>query len=176
MPFNLHVGLSKKIGLPDYGSLGASCTVEFELDGSLLNGDLDAFHRRVREAFGACRQAVQDELDRHQTAAPSPPAPPSNGHHEGPPPRTAPARSNGHASPRNGSAPGASEKQIKFLRQLSGQIRGLGLRKLDLVSRRLTGKPMAELTSFDASSLIDTLKAVKDGDLDLNHVLEGSGT
>ena len=176
MPFTLQVGLTKKAGLPDYGSLGASCTVEFEVDGSLLNGDLEAFHRRVREAYGACRQAVQDELARHQATAPSPSAPPSNGYQESPPPRTAPAQSNGPAAARNGSGPGASEKQVKYLRQLSGQIRGLGLRKLDLVSQRLTGKPLAELTSFDASSLIDTLKAVKDGDLDLNHVLEGSGT
>lgn len=35
MPITLNVGLSKKIGLPDYGSLGASCNVQVELDGSL---------------------------------------------------------------------------------------------------------------------------------------------
>ena len=176
MPFNLHVGLSKKIGLPDYGSLGASCTVEFELDGSLLNGDLDAFHRRVRGAFGACRKAVQDELDRHQVAPQMPSSASHNGQPDTPSPRTAPPADNGQAANRTSSAPRASEKQVKYLRQLSGQIRGLGLRKLDLVSHRLTGKPLAELTSFDASSLIDTLKAVKDGDLDLDHVLEGGGS
>ena len=45
MPLKLNVGLSKKIGLPDFGSLGASCHVEVELDGALLRTDLDGFHK-----------------------------------------------------------------------------------------------------------------------------------
>ena len=65
MPLTLHVGLSKKIGQPDYGSLGASCHVNVELDHALLASDLDGFQQRVRQAFSACRQAVQDELIRH---------------------------------------------------------------------------------------------------------------
>ena len=61
MPLRLNVGLSKKIGQPDYGSLGASCHVDMELDGSLINHDLESFHRHVRNAFIACREAVDDE-------------------------------------------------------------------------------------------------------------------
>jgi hypothetical protein len=62
----LNVGVSRKVGLPDYGSVGASCNVEVELDSSLLKGDVEAFHAQVRDAYGAARQAVQDELARLQ--------------------------------------------------------------------------------------------------------------
>jgi hypothetical protein len=65
MPLKLDVGLSKKIGQPDYGTLGASCQVEVELDHALLASDLEGFQQRVRQPFSACRQAVQDELARN---------------------------------------------------------------------------------------------------------------
>ncbi len=48
MPLQLSVGLSKKRGLPDYGSIGAACSVTVELDGSLLNQDLESFHHQVK--------------------------------------------------------------------------------------------------------------------------------
>ncbi len=62
MPMKLNVGISKKIGQPNYGSLGASCHVEVELDSSLVFTNLDRFYNRVQRAFTACRQAVHDEL------------------------------------------------------------------------------------------------------------------
>jgi len=67
MPLKVSVGLSQKVGLPDYGSLGASCYVEYEADSTLLTTDLENFQRQVKNAFVACKQAVQDELHRHQT-------------------------------------------------------------------------------------------------------------
>ena len=43
MPLTLNVGLSKKIGQPDYGSLGASCNLAVELDANLLTTGLERF-------------------------------------------------------------------------------------------------------------------------------------
>jgi hypothetical protein len=65
MPMKLTVGVTKKLGLPAYSSVGASCTVEVELDGTLFQ-DLDGFRSQVRAAYDACRQAVHDELARLQ--------------------------------------------------------------------------------------------------------------
>ena len=39
MPLSLNVSHSKKVGLPNYGSQGACCSLGIELDGSLLRDD-----------------------------------------------------------------------------------------------------------------------------------------
>jgi hypothetical protein len=166
----LNVGLSKKIGQPDYGSLGASCGVTVELDAALLRDDLDAFHNQVRKAYTACRQAVQDELARHQSGEPTDAVSIStrassigaNG-----------SNGNGRAAGTNGNAAhGASQKQVDYINQLARQIRGLGIRRVESLAQRMFGKPLAGLSSLDASGLIDTLKAVKVGEVDINDVLE----
>ena len=64
MPLKLSVGVSQKVGLPNYGSVGASCNLEMELDTGLLEKDLDGFHARIRAAYVAAHQAVHDELAR----------------------------------------------------------------------------------------------------------------
>jgi hypothetical protein len=79
MPLKLNVGVSRKMGLPDYGSVGASCNLEMELDAGLLERDLDGFQARIRGAYVAAHQAVHDELARlhapgEEKTAPSPPA------------------------------------------------------------------------------------------------------
>jgi hypothetical protein len=66
MPLKLNVGVSRKVGLPDYGSVGASCNLEMELDAGLLERDLEGFHARIRGAYVAAHQAVHDELARLQ--------------------------------------------------------------------------------------------------------------
>lgn len=64
MPLKVNLGLSKMISLPPCGSLGASCSIELELDSSLLQGNLEGFHQHVRAVYVACAQSVQDELTR----------------------------------------------------------------------------------------------------------------
>lgn len=160
MPLKLHVSVNKKIGLPEYSSAGAACGIELELDQSLLAADPNGLQGRVRQAYAACAQAVNEELQRqksepsHSTAtAPESfkPAPQTNGH-------------------------GASEKQLSYARQLAGQIDGLGVRRLEALAQKMFGKPIAGLTSLDASGLIDTLKEIKAGKIDLATALNGAAT
>ena len=64
MPLKLSVGVSRKEGRPNFGSLGASCGIEVELDASLIWSDPDRFRRMAREAYAACDRVVQDQLRR----------------------------------------------------------------------------------------------------------------
>ena len=59
----LHAGVSKKVGLPGFSSASASCTIEAELDSSLLT-DREGFQMVVKRAYQSCEQAVQDEIAR----------------------------------------------------------------------------------------------------------------
>ena len=191
MPLRLNIGLSKKLGLPDYGSLGASCNLDLELDAALLQTDPEAFQRHARNAYDACRRAVLEELARHQATTATTPA-------TNPPAPTASIGGNGHTGNGNGNGSGhasgngqngngqngngrgnghpASEKQMTYVRQLAGHIKGLGVRRLEALANKMFNKPVAGLTSLEASGLIDTLKSVKAGEIDLDAVLGGAAT
>jgi hypothetical protein len=60
MPLRLNVGVSKKLGLPNYSSIGASCNLEVELESNLIR-DLDGLHAEARGGFIAAQQAVNAE-------------------------------------------------------------------------------------------------------------------
>ena len=176
MPMKLNVGVTKKQGLPDYGSVGASCHVELELEASLLQNDLETFQRHVRNAYVACSQAVNDELARHQAPVETGTTQPTNQPETRPQPAS---RSNGDHANGNGNGNGsnghrASQKQQNYVSQLAGQISGLGSRRLESLSQKMFGKPLADLTSLNASSLIDMLKAVQGGQIKLEDALNGA--
>jgi hypothetical protein len=142
MSLILNLGISKKIGQPAYGSLGASCNVEIELDQSLIFDDPAGFQRHVKQVFAICRQAVQDELAQQQTVK-----------MEG----MAATQINGQSNGQNRISP----KQVDFAHRLAGQIRGLGVRRLDALAVTMFNKPLVQLSSFDGSALIDVLRMLR---------------
>ena len=160
MPLTVSVGLSKKVGQPEFGSLGATCNVAFELEASLLQTDLRAFHDQVHNAYSACAQAVNDQLAKPQVSG-------SNGNQTE---IKQPSTGNGGG----GNGHRATDKQLGFARQLAGQIQGLGVRRLDVLANKMFAKPIAELSTLDASGLIDTIKAIKAGEVKLDDAINGA--
>jgi hypothetical protein len=152
MPLKLTLALSRKIGQPEFGSLGASCGIELELAEQLLFEDQAAFQRRVREAYIACDQAVHDELARHQ----SPPVPlHANGH--------APQANGNERQPASRNRGGATTRRPATRSQVRA-IQAIAHRKgidlLVLLPGRFGVSAAAELSLADASRLIDELQAV----------------
>jgi hypothetical protein len=66
MPLTISAGFSMEIDLPDDGSLGANCQVEFQTESSLPQTDPETIHRQVHNAYLACAKAATDELARQQ--------------------------------------------------------------------------------------------------------------
>jgi uncharacterized protein YkwD len=60
----LTVSVSKKVGTPNYGSNGATCSLAgIELDEQLLQDPL-ALVAKIRKGYALAQQAVDDELAR----------------------------------------------------------------------------------------------------------------
>jgi len=153
----LHAGVSKKVGLPGFSSASASCTIEAELDSSLLQ-DREGFQIVVQRAYQSCEQAVQDQIARLT----------SNGTETSQPQevievRTSPAingatvtripaaQFSNQPSPRPATA-----SQVKAIRAIAAR------RKIDLAGmlRERFGLQTAdELGIRQASALIDELKS-----------------
>jgi hypothetical protein len=165
MAVKVNLGVSKKVGLPDYGSAGASCNLEMEVSQELLDGDLAGFHEKVRSAYVAAQQAVQDQLQRLQGASPRPTAAVgtngrtghgANGHGpDGKRTRTwggPPAAEHAPARPHKP----ATDKQLAKIRALVSRRDDTDLRELlhDLGIGSLAGLDVA-----GASGLIDMLLA-----------------
>lgn len=138
MPVKVNVGLSKKVGQPDYGSLGASCNVEFELDGSYDNGSSTRFQDAIRRAYIACREAVETEISSQND-------PGHASQHS-----TSSSTNNGQRQER-----AATSSQVRAIHAISNR-NGVDLSSF-LSNRYQVVKP-DDLSIREASELIDELK------------------
>jgi DNA polymerase IIIc chi subunit len=152
------VGLAKKVGQPDFGSLGASCNIELELDGGLLFNDLEGLQQKIQTAYVACRQAVNDELDGRQREE----AVTVNGH-EQPAERqnrlSSEFGSNQTNPPRrtqtsNGKHRAATTSQVRALHAIATRQ---GFNLTELLRERFKLYRAEELSVGQASRLIDDL-------------------
>ena len=139
--------------------MGASCNLEVELDGGLL-GDLEGFHHRVRDAYVACHQAVNDELARLQGQNAAPVAAPVNGlgHRNG-----SQTHASGSQTRPNGTsgrpAKPATSSQVRAIVTIARRQRAdlAGLLRDDFGVDR-----PEDLSLAQASQLIDALKAASE--------------
>ena len=153
----LNIGFNRKIGEANYGSRGASVNLEIEVDSGAVR-EPDKLQAKIDYLFKLAKASVDSQLNGASPPQQSQPAAGNNAAQTG---------GNGQGNG-NGNGHRASEKQINFANQLAKGIRGLGTRRLESLTGRMFGKPLADLSSLDASSLIDTLKAIKEGRVSLD--------
>lgn len=84
MPLKINVGLSRKIGEPNYSSRGGNVHFELEAEANLV-ANPDELHARIRYLFRLAEAALEEQLamTAHQTAA-------SPANDRGEPPRATP--------------------------------------------------------------------------------------
>lgn len=158
------ITVRKRISLTDQDSGEVTCFVELDSAQDVLLTDPDAFRHQVRAAITACRHAITGESAQDE-----------------PPPEFAPVavprsamleNSRNGGEQRNGAR--ASDKQLIYLRQLARLVPAVGLRRLEEVAQNVCGKTTVVLSTAEASRLIDSLKAVKAGEMDLEQILPGA--
>ena len=66
----LNAGVSKKVGQPNFSSLGASVNLELELESSMI-ADPDKMQEKIRNLFLLARKAVDEELKNGHAGAPT---------------------------------------------------------------------------------------------------------
>ena len=157
MAIKINVGVNKKIGLPDYGSAGGHCNIEIEADNSLLE-NADHFLQRVKDAYEVARQSVEEELSHHRPGN----AGRSNAYQQRDEPTQQRQEYRGNNSG-DDSRYVVSEKQLTFIWQLCKGIKGLDKRSLEKYCDGKFGKASSQLSTREASALIEDLKAAKSG-------------
>jgi hypothetical protein len=149
MPVQLNVGLSRKIGQPNFGSRGASLNLEVELDASAIDAP-DRLRERIKQLYGLMKVSIDEELGATEPGC-------NCG-------RTPCGRGTACRGIHNVSSPGGTGCAIRYA--TPGQVRAMRAiarrKQIDLprlLQERFGTDRADELTVQDASVLIDDLDA-----------------
>jgi hypothetical protein len=147
LAIKINIGVTKKVGQPNYGSRGASCHVEFELDGSWDTAGAARFQEAALKAYASCRQAVDTELAQPEVTAVVSPNSSINGAFQA---------THGEA---NEAAPSrrATASQIRAIHAIAKRGR---VQLHALLARQYHVDQVEKLSIRDASQVIDQLKSV----------------
>lgn len=191
----LNIGFNRKMGEANFGSRGASVNLEIDVDSGVVR-EPEKLQAKIDYLFKLAKASVDAQLN-GKPAQQTPPATSNGSNGNG---SSTSANANGHGSTNgsstnangngaqasgdgngnghssNGNGFHATDKQLNYASQLAKGIRGLGASRLESLTGRMFGKPLTELTNLDASSLIDTLKAIKDGRVSLDAAMRSEGT
>jgi hypothetical protein len=173
----LHASYSKKVpGQQEYSSESASASVEIEL----ADGDVASVPAKAAELWNTLKHAVEQQLAGQTASRPAQPVqqpapqpvnrlPQNNGHngngYHG-------NGGNGHAGG-NGRKAGISDKQLKFVRSLVGELKPLGLDfpAVEMLCDRLFRRRLDDLDRAQASTLIGHLGEIKAGRITVEQAL-----
>ena len=151
MTARLTVGLSQKIGQPNFGSVGASCHIDFELESNLLNGEREQLTERIRETFLLCRQEVRRELaaDIARESEHVPESNPVNG---------SGGSANGHSQNGGRRTPArpATDAQIRAIHAIAAKAK---VQVASQLESEFGVRSPRELNLWQASELIELLKS-----------------
>jgi hypothetical protein len=144
MPLKLNVGLSRKIGEPNFSSRGASANFEVEVESTLV-GEPDQLREKIRHLFGLAKVAIEEELHGNDGQD-------QNGYGNN--------RYDGNTSPRPRNGRPATASQIRTIFGIASRQR-LDL-PAELRSRFGVDRP-EDLSIGDASEMIDMIKPAVEG-------------
>jgi len=159
-----NVGLSRKLS-ENYQSTGFSLNLEGEIHATL--DDPEAVVERVKELFDLAEEALNQQIDRHQSDSAiasrdtgnqaGPPHGRSNGHAANTSEHPAPAR-NGHRDEKPQTGDPASNKQVQYLQTLAKRQKLFGV-KLEGFIEETIGRRCTpyDLTKKEAGAIIDAL-------------------
>jgi len=148
MVHKVTIGLQQKIGQPNFGSIGASCSIEVHLDDDEAMCP-ELVTARVRQAFAQCRECITKELSMHDgMPVVEPPA------RESMPANKARNTSRGNAAS-NRTPRTATEAQVRAIRAIASKA---GVSLASELEQEFGVHSPNQLTIAQASQLIDSLK------------------